>query len=283
MQKSSPTILQRFIAAGILFWLSVLGIYSCAHRNEAAHQAEADRRAKLTPEQRAEEDRVAAAEKAAKDEEVKIFRLKIEAERACKNYVRDSLKWPDDASFPWLSGEVTSNKQGDVFGCQGTVKAKNGFGAELTYHWGAIVFLDDNTWQLVTLTINGETMADHPELVKAIAIKHGEKTEEPSVKASREPERSGPAAEMPPGEPPPEPETELRTWSDSTGKFTIEARFIGTDGVDVMLRKPDGKKITLPREKLSEKDQQWIDDLLSRPGTENSAGQGSRPLAPLGK
>lgn len=41
------------------------------------------------------------------------------------------------------------------------------------------------------------------------------------------------------------------TWSDTTGKFTIQAEYAGISGTDLVLRKPDGTKIKVPIRKLS--------------------------------
>lgn len=48
----------------------------------------------------------------------------------------------------------------------------------------------------------------------------------------------------------------LRTWTDATGKFKIEAEFVSLDGGQVQLKKKaDGKFITLGLDKLSPEDQ----------------------------
>lgn len=49
-----------------------------------------------------------------------------------------------------------------------------------------------------------------------------------------------------------------RTWTDSTGKHTVEARFTGVALGKVILTRRDGKNIRLPLEKLSQPDQEWI-------------------------
>lgn len=47
-----------------------------------------------------------------------------------------------------------------------------------------------------------------------------------------------------------------RTWTDSTGKFKIDAEFVSLASEQVQLLRPDGKLITLPIEKLSAADQE---------------------------
>jgi thiol-disulfide isomerase/thioredoxin len=49
-----------------------------------------------------------------------------------------------------------------------------------------------------------------------------------------------------------------RTWTDSSGKFRVEAELVRLDSGKVTLRKTDGKLVTLPMEKLSAADQQFV-------------------------
>jgi hypothetical protein len=70
------------------------------------------------------------------------------------------------------------------------------------------------------------------------------------------------AAAAPPG-PPDSPAATvtpggLRTWTDASGKFQIEAKFISANDDHVTLEKPDGSHIRLPSDKLSPADQQYI-------------------------
>lgn len=52
--------------------------------------------------------------------------------------------------------------------------------------------------------------------------------------------------------------TPTRKWSDRTGKFSIDARYAGTDGPKVVLVKTDGKKIAVPLERLSDQDRAYV-------------------------
>ena len=45
-----------------------------------------------------------------------------------------------------------------------------------------------------------------------------------------------------------------RTWTDSTGKHTVEAAFVDLKDGKVRLKKEDGKIITIPIERLSDAD-----------------------------
>lgn len=50
----------------------------------------------------------------------------------------------------------------------------------------------------------------------------------------------------------------LRTWSDASGQFKVEAKFRGIIGANVKLERSDGSVINIPLEKLSSDDQAFI-------------------------
>ena len=50
----------------------------------------------------------------------------------------------------------------------------------------------------------------------------------------------------------------VRTWSDNTGKFKLQATLISNTGGTVRLEKEDGKVISLPFAKLSKSDQRYL-------------------------
>lgn len=52
--------------------------------------------------------------------------------------------------------------------------------------------------------------------------------------------------------------TEIRTWTDRTGQFSVEAAAVQVLGDDVALRRRDGKTVRVPIEKLSDADQQFL-------------------------
>ncbi len=52
---------------------------------------------------------------------------------------------------------------------------------------------------------------------------------------------------------------DVRTWTDSTGKFTIEATLLEFADGKVKLERTDGRIVTLPFEKLSAADQQFVE------------------------
>ena len=51
---------------------------------------------------------------------------------------------------------------------------------------------------------------------------------------------------------------EMRTWSDSKGKFRIQARFVSVDGGKVTLEKPDGSEFEIELKRLSEADRKYV-------------------------
>ncbi len=53
---------------------------------------------------------------------------------------------------------------------------------------------------------------------------------------------------------------EKRTWSDVTGKFSVDAKISSRTATHVTLVKEDGKEVKLPIDKLSTADQKWLKD-----------------------
>lgn len=73
-------------------------------------------------------------------------------------------------------------------------------------------------------------------------------------------------------------ESELRTWKDSTGVFSVEASLVDVTDGKVQLKKADGTTLSVPLEKLSESDQAYIKFGLRRRHNETPArgkGRGS--------
>jgi hypothetical protein len=50
-----------------------------------------------------------------------------------------------------------------------------------------------------------------------------------------------------------------RQWASADGKFATDAEFLSMTGGSVKLRKPDGAEITVPIDRLSDMDRQWIE------------------------
>jgi len=60
--------------------------------------------------------------------------------------------------------------------------------------------------------------------------------------------------------------TRLRTWTDSTGNFKVEAVLLGSDGEAITLRKPDLSEIKVPIAKLSTGDQSYVERIMKSAG-----------------
>jgi hypothetical protein len=54
------------------------------------------------------------------------------------------------------------------------------------------------------------------------------------------------------------PSADFRTWKDKTGNFSIDAKLIEVKTDAVVLEKTDGKQITVPKSKLSDKDLEFL-------------------------
>src|SRR5271157_351371 len=52
----------------------------------------------------------------------------------------------------------------------------------------------------------------------------------------------------------------FREWVDASGRFKINAKFVGTTDDKVKLLKEDGSVLKVSSDKLSDEDQQWIKD-----------------------
>ncbi len=61
------------------------------------------------------------------------------------------------------------------------------------------------------------------------------------------------------------PITYARKWTDSTGKYTVEAEFLEMRDGKVQLKTDNGKIISVPMDKLSKVDQIWVEEYLAKP------------------
>lgn len=50
----------------------------------------------------------------------------------------------------------------------------------------------------------------------------------------------------------------MRFWSDATGKFRVRAALVDRDGASVKLRKEDGSEVSVPLDRLSANDQEYV-------------------------
>ena len=75
------------------------------------------------------------------------------------------------------------------------------------------------------------------------------------------------------------PDAPVRKWSDKTGKFSVDARYQGTNGDKVVLAKADGKRIEVPIAKLSDEDGRYLQE-LRQSGRQPVPGSRRMPRAP---
>lgn len=54
---------------------------------------------------------------------------------------------------------------------------------------------------------------------------------------------------------------ELRTWTDATGKFKVEAALVRVEDGSAVLKKTDGKELRVPIDRLSDGDQRFLESL----------------------
>ncbi len=64
---------------------------------------------------------------------------------------------------------------------------------------------------------------------------------------------------------------EVRTWTDSTGKFTTKAEYVSYAEGKVALRLTNGKEIQLPLTRLSREDQRYVRELVQKERAEQKA------------
>ena len=58
--------------------------------------------------------------------------------------------------------------------------------------------------------------------------------------------------------------SKVRTWTDKTGTYKVEAQFLGLSNDKIQLHKLNGVKISVPKTKMSDADVQYVERLLGR-------------------
>ncbi len=237
-----------------IFPLVVVGFWVGCD-NGTRRVAEDRRRSTLTAEQRTEEDRAKISEAAEEGRRAELDRRKLRASTLSEEYVRKFLRFPHDAAFPfWGVPDVRSNAAGDIFFVAGTVKAKNAFGAALTYEWGTILGCRDDRWSLLACNVGDDVHYESPELADLVREREAKQIQE--FEAAREERKiAAKAANQAAWE----AASPVRAWRDASGRFSVEARYGGIIGGKVILRKADGTRTQIPLDRLSEEDRAWID------------------------
>ncbi len=231
--------------------------------------AEDNRRATLTPEQRVAEDKAKAEAEAEKNRDAQLQERIADVQVQSQDYVRKFLNHPDDASFGFFDvPSVRYSPEGDTFWVSSKVKAKNDFGAELTYRWETILMLNNHTWELASCTIDGEVVYTSSVLLDKILAREqnrggaGPTIDDKQAEADRKAaaERRAAAEKAEKERKQAEEAAKWRTWTDSSGEHKTEAKFGGVIAGKVKLIKRDGSTLQIPLEKLSDEDQDWINN-----------------------
>jgi len=76
------------------------------------------------------------------------------------------------------------------------------------------------------------------------------------------------------------PPAEMRKWTDSTGSFSVNAKLVSNEDGSVKLEKEDGRIITLPLTKLSDKDQTYLEELKKQNSEANPFAGGEMKAEP---
>lgn len=76
------------------------------------------------------------------------------------------------------------------------------------------------------------------------------------------------------------PPASAREWTDATGRFRMEAEFVGQQDGQVRLKKPDGQTVQLPLSRLSQTDQDYVRQRAAQPQPRpNSVNAAPEPAA----
>lgn len=76
---------------------------------------------------------------------------------------------------------------------------------------------------------------------------------------------------------------EMRTWTDKSGKFSVEAEFVEILDGKLRLKLADGKTVALPLAKISEKDRVFVRDLLKQKRDAAAAAANADATGPGGR
>jgi len=121
--------------------VTIFGIVSGNKQTEKAAQVEVERRAALTPEQRAQEDA-----EIAKQEMLSSVR------GACLIVLKKSLNDPDSAQIGSTKTWYYSEKKDGTILVQPTARAKNAFGAYINGAWDCVVKPEGDKVRVISFT-----------------------------------------------------------------------------------------------------------------------------------
>jgi hypothetical protein len=101
--------------------------------------------------------------------------------------------------------------------------------------------------------------------------------------AAAEPRTSDSGAELPANTARRQPAAVVRIWTDATGQHTVTAKLVDCKGGVVRLKRGNGEIISLPLEKLSAADQEFLKSVTGDKGAASSAYRSNGATARSGK
>jgi hypothetical protein len=179
---------------------------------------------------------------AKQDDEPAIYMAKTNLVAAIDSKFLDSAPYLSPANFAEVEAGTLFGVTwiGGIF--SGNSKQKMWY--ELTTSAGDKIYVYRPVFESQFLLLNGK---DKPPAVEA-------------AETSPEPPDEPPAVVEPSVEPE-TPKFEQRNWSDASGKFSVDATFVSLAGQTVTLRKSDGSTIKVPRDRLGDADQDYLNQL----------------------
>jgi hypothetical protein len=104
------------------------------------------------------------------------------------------------------------------------------------------------------------------EILRPMGLESIEKFELSSVALDQPPQRASlqshlASLEIATASPTQKSSTTVRTWKDSSGKFSVEAELLLFDGEKIVLKKIDGKTIEVPASRMSDADIKYLEKL----------------------
>jgi hypothetical protein len=151
VKRRTPTSFVTKMAAGFIAFsvlIGVIGAITAEHDAKKTAQAEAARRAGLTPEQKAAEAQAAKAKKTA-DAEAEAL---MSAVYTCRMFIRQRLKDPESVKWAHLGDETPRQKNKDgSFTADLSLRARNSFGGLVLETYQCQVRQAGDDWRLMRL------------------------------------------------------------------------------------------------------------------------------------
>ncbi len=196
-----------------------------------------------------------------------------EALKFARDCVRNSLRYPESAKFPWLDYSISDGPYYRVTSC---VTVPNGLGFPIKVRWWANVHKDGGTWKLDRLKIDEYLIEDNPvEKESAKSDNHAKPEFGTATNVRKTPFTIGAFPQTTPSTTPRTPapssnetpipwpqmktgsdELPYRMWKSNSGS-AIKAKLVdfSEDETEITLEREDGKRYTLKISRLSEYDE----------------------------